>query len=63
MPLDGLLSAGFCGSAEMTEVGFEYVLQVLSGVAEPPHAAGLDSCVPSHEQPLENGKGSDDRGC
>ena len=35
----------------MTEVGFECALQALSGVAESLHAAGFDSCVPSHEQP------------
>lgn len=43
----------------MTEVGFEYALQAMSGVAESLHAAGFDSGVPSHEPRAGGGPGRD----
>ena len=44
----------------MIEFEFDYALHALSGVAESLHAAGVDLCVPSHEDSAESPEGDDD---
>ncbi len=51
----------------MIDFEFQYPLLALSGVAESPHAAGVDGCVPSHHDGTQSGGDAmtecrDDRG-
>lgn len=43
----------------MIEFELDDALHALSGVAESLHAAGIDVCVPAHDDPAESGEGDD----
>ena len=43
-------------------IEFEFALQTWSGIAESLDAAGVDSWLPSHERPVDDGRGEGGEG-